>query len=260
MKPGVLNSLFATLTAVVLTAGAAMAQSSLEKILSDGVLRVGTTGDFNPLSVRSIQTGSYEGFEIDVATTLAEEMGVELKFVPTEWKTLVAGVLSDKYDIVMSGTSVSVGRAKVVGYTQPYIYVGTVPMTLKENAERFRTWDDVNAQGVKVAVVLGTVFEQQARAIFPDADIVTVEAPATGYQEVLAGRADVTITSNVDASSIMGNFDAITTFADGDIRARRPLAYIVHQDNQSFLNFMNTWLDLKLSTGFFDDLQAKWKL
>ena len=84
----------AALAALTLLGGmAAQAQSSLERILSDGVLRVGTTGDFNPMTVRDVASGGYKGFEIDVARELAEEMGVELEFVPTEWKTMVAGAV-----------------------------------------------------------------------------------------------------------------------------------------------------------------------
>ncbi|MEL6798556.1 MAG: transporter substrate-binding domain-containing protein [Pseudomonadota bacterium] len=255
--------LWSIVTGAVMAVGlatSAVAQSSLESVLESGVLRVGTTGDFNPMTVRDVASGSYKGFEIDVANALAEDLGVTVEFVPTEWKTMVAGVLSDKYDIVMSGTSISVGRAKVVGYTNPYIFVGTVPMTLKENADKFTSWEDANAEGIKVAVILGTVFEQQARAAFPNAEIVTVEAPATGFQEVLSGRADVTITSNVDAASIMERFDAITTFAPDEVRAQRPLAYITQQDNQSLLNFMNAWLALKSAGGFFDEMKAKWNL
>ena len=250
----------AAVAAAALAAGVASAQSTLNDILADGVLRVGTTGDFNPMTVRDVANNSYAGFEIDAARKLAADMGVELELVPTDWKTMVAGVLADKYDIVMSGTSISAERAKVVGYTQPYIFVGTVPMTLKENAERFASWDDANQEGVRVSVILGTVFEQQARAAFPNARIITVEAPATGYQEVLAGRADVTITSNVDAASIMSNFDAVTTFGGGEIRARRPLAYIVRQDNQTLMNFMDAWIELQTASGFFDELRAKWGL
>lgn len=132
-------------------------------------------------------------------------------------------------------------------------------MTLKENSGRIQSWADANQEGVKVPVILGTVFEQQARAAFPSATIITVEAPATGYQEVLSGRADVTITSNVDAASIMERFDAITTFAPGEVRARRPSAYITQQGNQSLLNFMDAWLALKQAGGFFYELKAKWR-
>lgn len=250
----------AVLAAAAILAIPANAQSSLEKILETGKLRVGTTGDFNPMTVRDIASGGYTGHEIDVATELAKDMGVELELVPTDWKTMIAGVQTDKFDIVMSGTSMNVGRAKVVGFTNPTIYVTTVPMALTTNLETYKTWADVNKAGIKVAVILGTVFEEEARAAFPDATIVTVEAPATGYQEVLSGRAEVTITSNVDAASIMEQFPAMGTFGKDEVRNPKPHGYIVQQGNQSLINFMNTWIALKKASGFYDGLSAKWNL
>jgi cyclohexadienyl dehydratase len=234
--------------------------SRLQRILDSGKIRVGTTGDFAPMTVRDVASGGYKGFEIDMANALAEDLGVQVEFVPTDWKTMIAGVLADKYDIAMSGTSMNVGRAKVVGYTVPYIFNGTVPMTLKENMDRFKTWDDANQEGVKVAVILGTVFEEEAKAAFPNATIVSVEPPATGYQEVIAGRADVTITSTFDAAAVSEKFEAIGIFGEGVVRNERPLAYLTGQNDQVFINFMNTWLTLKKTSGFIDDLRAKWGL
>ena len=49
-----------------------------------------------------------------------------------------------------------------------------------------------------MATTLGTTFEKRVREWFPNADIKVVEAPARGFQEVLAGRADVFITSNIE--------------------------------------------------------------
>ena len=42
-----------------LIAGQAIAQSALDEILSDGILKVGTTGDWNPMSVRDPATNKY---------------------------------------------------------------------------------------------------------------------------------------------------------------------------------------------------------
>ena len=79
-------------------------ESKLQEILKRGELRVGTTGDFNPMTVKDPATNTYKGFDIDVVTELAKDMGVKLTFVPTEWKTLVAGITSDKYDISTSAS------------------------------------------------------------------------------------------------------------------------------------------------------------
>jgi cyclohexadienyl dehydratase len=235
-------------------------KSRLHKILDSGTLRVGTTGDFNPMTIRDPATQSYKGFEIDSATQLAKDLGVKVEFVPTDWKTLIAGIVADKYDIAMSGTSMNAKRAKAVGYTQPYVYVGTVPMTLKSNAGNFKTWADANKSGIKVAVILGTVFEEQAQAAFPNAQIVKVEAPATAYQEVLAGRADVTITSNIDASKLVQKYSQLTTFGGGNLKNRRPLAYITAQEDYTWINILNNWVTMKQTSGFFAGLTTKWRL
>lgn len=133
--------------------------SRLHKILKKGVLRVGTTGDWNPMTMRDPVTNQYQGFDIDMMTALAKDMGVEIRFVPTQWKTLINGIVADKYDVSTSA-SITTKRIRTVGFTRSYYQVGTVPMTLKENLGRISDWEDINREGVRVAVTLGTSFEQ----------------------------------------------------------------------------------------------------
>ena len=68
------------------------ADSNLDKILSSGVLKVGTTGDWDPMTIKDPATNKYKGFDIDVMNELAKDMGVKVEFVPAEWKTIVSGI------------------------------------------------------------------------------------------------------------------------------------------------------------------------
>ena len=234
------------------------AGSRLARILDNGVLRVGTTGDFNPMSFRDTTTNTYQGYDIDALTALAKELDVKVEWVATEWATLTAGLSADRFDI-FSGASISIPRARVAAFSVPYAEVGTVPLALKANAGRFADWGAINADGVKVAGSLGTVFEQQARQHFPSATIQAVQSPATGFQEVLAGRADVTITSNIEAASLVNQFKDLEVLVPAsELRNRRPLAYVVGQEDLVWLNFVNTWTTLRRTEGFFDDLGHKW--
>ena len=70
------------------------AESNLDKILSTGVLKVGTTGDWDPMTMKDPATNKYKGFDIDVMSELAKDMGVKVEFVPAEWKTIVSGITS----------------------------------------------------------------------------------------------------------------------------------------------------------------------
>ena len=151
----------------VATIHTAQAQDSLlNTILKEGVLKVGTTGDWDPMTMRDPSNNSYKGFDIDVSTALAEDLGVKIEYVPTEWKTLVAGVTSGKYHMTGSA-SVNPKRAKVAGYSMSYVDVGQLPLILKKNADQFKGWEDINQDGVTVAAILGTTQEQYVKSFFP---------------------------------------------------------------------------------------------
>ena len=236
----------------------AQTKSHLQSVLERGTLRVGTTGDFNPMSVKDTATNSYKGFDIEAMEQLAKDMGVKVEFVPTEWSTLIAGLTSDRYDIFAGGSSLTIARAKTVAFTVPYIEAGTVPLVLKTNAGKVKAWGDLNKKGTTVAVLLGTVFEEQAKAMFPLAAVKSIEKPANGYQEVLAGRALATITSNIEAATLMATYPTLTTVGGAEPRNKRPFAYPVAQNDPTWTTFLNNWVALKTSEGYFKTLEAKW--
>ncbi|MEK9571732.1 MAG: transporter substrate-binding domain-containing protein, partial [Paracoccaceae bacterium] len=106
-------SVFITLISIAVCA---RAEGVLQDVLSNGVLKVGTTGDWNPMTMKDTATNSYTGYDIDVMTELAKDLDVKLEFVPTDWKTLVSGVTSGKYHMTGSA-SISPARAKAAGYS-----------------------------------------------------------------------------------------------------------------------------------------------
>lgn len=232
------------------------AESRLHSILKGGELRVGTTGDWDPMTLRNPANNQYQGFDIDLARELAKDMGVELKLVPADWKTLVNGVVADKYDMSTSA-SINMNRAKVAGYSQSYFSVGTVPLINKKDIEEFKNWSDINNEDVKVAVTLGTVFEQEAKEYFPDATLRSVEAPARDFQELLSGRAQVAITSNLEASKLIKKYSHLTVMPV-EPRKAKPLAILLPQDDIVWINYVNHWIEIKKAQGFFSKLEQHW--
>jgi cyclohexadienyl dehydratase len=243
-----------------LAASVAQAQdkSHLTSILEANTLRVGTTGDFNPMSIRDPATNSFKGFEIDAANQLAKDLGVKVEFVPTDWTTLVPGITANRYDVFMSGASMNVARIKTIAFTLPYLEAGTTPIFDQKNAGKFKSWDDINQPGVTVAVILGTVFEDQAKLLLPKATLKSVQPPATSWQEVLAGRADAAITSSIDAQSIVARFPALAHLPGDQDKSKRPFGYIVAQGDFVWTNYLNNWITLKHSEGYFQSLKTRW--
>ena len=235
------------------------AESRLQKILESGELKVGTTGDWNPMSMKDPSTNQYIGFDIDIVKKLAEDMGVKIVFVPTDWKTLVNGIISNKYDLTTSA-SLSPKRALTAGYSNSFFKLATVPLTLKENLNKFNSWEDINKSNVKVAVTLGTVQEQYAKILFPNSTLKVIEAPARDFQEVISKRAHVHITSNVEAATLVAKYPELSVIPVEVNKFPTPLAWLVPQNDQIWINYINHWIEIQKARGFFKEKMIKWNL
>ena len=141
------------------------AESKLNQILSSGELKVGTTGDWDPMTMKDPATNKYKGFDIDVMNELAKDMGVKITFVPTEWKTIVSGITSGRYDISTSVTKTA-KRAEVAGFTTSYYKYGTVPLVLKKNLTKFSTWDSLNNRMLLLQLHLEHLKKQKLKSFF----------------------------------------------------------------------------------------------
>ena len=234
------------------------AESKLDQILTTGELKVGTTGDWDPMTMKDPATNKYKGFDIDVMNELAKDMGVKIIFVPTEWKTIVSGITSGRYDISTSVTKTA-KRAEVAGFTSTYYKYGTVPLVLKKNLKKFSTWDSLNKNGVKIATTLGTSQEQKAKEFFPNSILKSVEAPARDFQEVLAGRADGNITSSTEANKLVIKYPQLAIVQDGE---KNPafLAMMVPKTDTVWNKYVSDWIEKKKNSGFFEKLLAKYNL
>jgi cyclohexadienyl dehydratase len=245
-------------TLLLLLPFSAHAESNLNKILSSGELKVGTTGDWDPMTMKDPATNKYVGFDIDVMRELAKDMGVKVTFVPTEWKTIVSGITSGRYDISTSVTKTP-KRAEVAGFTDTYYKYGTVPVVLKKNLKKYPTWKSLNNKKVTIATTLGTSQEEKAKEFFPKSKLQSVEAPARDFQEVLAGRADGNITSSTEANKLVIKYPQLAIVPDGE---KNPafLAMMVGKNDKIWNDYVNKWIETKKTSGFFKSLLSKYNL
>ncbi|MBR3311024.1 MAG: transporter substrate-binding domain-containing protein [Solobacterium sp.] len=78
-----------------------------EKTRERGVLKVGTTGDYQSLSCLDPVTGRYTGFDTELAEDLADELNVEIEYVPTSWPSLMDDVRAGKFDLTVCGITIT---------------------------------------------------------------------------------------------------------------------------------------------------------
>ena len=121
------KKLLGTLALVVgmlFLADVAVAQQDnlIDTIKKRGKMQVGF-GSFLPWAIRDKQ-GNWVGFEIDVSTKLAKDMGVELDLMPTAWDGIIPSLIAGKFDVIIGGLSVTPARQEQVDFTEPYSQSG----------------------------------------------------------------------------------------------------------------------------------------
>ncbi|MGF1723963.1 transporter substrate-binding domain-containing protein [Photobacterium nomapromontoriensis] len=235
------------------------ASSRLTDIIKSGVLRVGTTGDWNPMTIRDPATNFYRGFDIDITTELAKDLGVTVEYVPTTWKLLVNGIVTDKYDMTGSA-SLNMHRARLAGYSDTYFYLAFVPVIQKKNLKRFRKWSDFNSSSVMITSITGTVQQSIVKALLPSSRQTSVDVPAVAHQHLIDSKTNAIITSNIEAASLVSRYPQLSVAQVDGMRYPTPIAMLLPKSDQIWINYVNHWIELKKTQGFFDRIAKKWGL
>ncbi len=209
------------------------------------------------MTIRDPATNFYKGFDIDITTELAKDLGVTVEYVATDWKTLVSGVVTNKYDMTGSA-ALNMKRARVAGYSQPYFNLAFVPVIQKQNFKRFRKWSDFNSSTVTITSTKGTVQESLVKELFPNARHNVIQAPTRDYQQLLANKSTVIVTSNIEAATITNRFPQLTVAKVKGMRRPTPVAMLLPKEDQIWINYINHWIELKKTQGFFDRIARKW--
>lgn len=232
----------------------------LAAVQAAGRIRIGTTGDFNPMSFRDPASREYRGHQIDCAQQLARDMNLRAEFIATDWRTLVNGLAADQFDVVMTGTSISVARAMAAAFTIPWGRTGFIPLVRRRDATRFANWDALNARGVTIATTLGTTMEQFVQQALPNATLRRVESPARDWQELLGGRVDAAMTSVIEAAFLTREYPDLVAIFRESPRNPIPMAFLTQPNDAVWLRFLDTWVTLRHESGFFAEIARKWGL
>ena len=97
---------------------------SVQEITGWGVLRVGTTGDYMPMSFLDPETNNYVGFDVELAEDLAAYLGVEIEYIPTSWPTLMEDTLAGKFDLAVCGITITDARKEQALMSDGYLENG----------------------------------------------------------------------------------------------------------------------------------------
>ena len=215
---------------------------TLEAIKSSGTLLVGTTGDYKPMSYLNKETRRYEGFDAEMADSLAKKLGVKVSYVPTTWKTLQDDTLADKFDVAICGITVTDARKEVMAMSDPYLTFGKTILVTKTKEAQFKTLDDVNQPSVRVMYNPGGTNEKFAKEHTPKAQLSMHEQNAEIPGLVGEGKADVMITETMEAVRYVKDNPKVAAPLVDKPFTENHFGVLMKKDYPDLLKAVNDWM------------------
>ena len=264
MKKGLLIGLTVLMVAGFLLATSAFSadmnlakKSTIEEILKRGELRVGFESGYVPFEMTD-KKGNFIGFDMDFGRRLAKSMGVKFVPVNTAWDGIIPALMTNKFDIIMGGMTITQERNLKVNFAEPYITVGQTILLNKELKNRVVSYKDLNDPQFIVTSRMGTTGEQAIKKYIPKATYKGFESEAEAGLEVINGKADALVYDLPFCGFLYGSQGKGKTIFLSTPFTYEPLAWAINKGDPDFLNYLNNFLRQAKGDGFYDEVYKKW--
>ncbi|MDH3567128.1 MAG: transporter substrate-binding domain-containing protein, partial [Desulfobacteraceae bacterium] len=232
-------------------------KSTLESILKKGELRVGFEAGYMPFEMTD-KKGHFVGFDIDMAKEIAKAMGVKFVPVNTAWDGIIPSLITNKFDIIMSGMTVTQERNLKINFADPYIIIGQTILINKKHAGTVTSYKDLNNSKFIVTSKLGTTGEQAVKRLIPKCTYKSFETEPEAALEVVNGKADAFVYDLPYCVVFMGQQGAgKLVFLDQPFTFE-PLAWAIKKGDPDFMNWLNNFLRQIRNDGRYDRIYNKW--
>ncbi len=224
----------------------------LAKVKEDGELLIGTEGTYPPFTYHD-ESGKLTGFDVEIAEEIAARLGVEPKFMETQWDAMFAGLDSKRFDMIANQVGIREDRLEKYSFSEPYISSAAVLVTHADN-EDVKNFEDI--KGLKAAQSLTSNYGEIAKT--NGAELVGVEGFNQAIELLNSKRVDVTINDKLSVLDFLKQKpDAkIKIVAEADDAAQSGLMF--RQGNDTLVEAVNKAFNEMIEDGTYDEISEKW--
>jgi polar amino acid transport system substrate-binding protein len=189
---------------------------ALANVCSSGTLRVATDAKYAPQSSFNVQTGQWQGFDVDVANEIASRLGVTADLQDQKWGNITAGTWNDRWDVSVGSMTDTIDREKLFYFTPAYYYT---PAAISVAADNTTITGPADLTGKTVCVGVSTTYQDYVQGTLK----LGSGAPPFDFQ--ISGANLQTYTTDTDALDNLALGDGVR--CDAAISAQQTIqAYI----------------------------------
>ena len=222
-----------------------------------GTLRVGMDPTYMPFEMTN-KRGEIIGFEVDLLKAMAKAMGVKLELVSTGYDGIIPALLTNKFDMIGSGMTLTQERNLRLNFSEPFIVVGQTLLIRKELEGKIKSYKDLNDAQYRITSKIGTTGEMVAKKLISKAKYNGFDNEQEAILDVVNGKADAFIYDapyNVVAVNKAGAGKLV--YLDEPF-TYEPLAFGLKKGDYDSVNWINNFLQQIRHDGTYDRLHAKW--
>ncbi|WP_205439595.1 transporter substrate-binding domain-containing protein [Peribacillus alkalitolerans] len=224
----------------------------LAEIQKAGVIDIGIEGAYPPFNYFD-ESNKLIGFDVDIADEITKRMGVKPNYVPTPWDTIIGGLLTKKYDIILSSMSITEERKQKVDFTDPYYHTGAQLFVNEDYTEIKDPATDI--KGKKIGVGIGTTFEKKATEL--GASVVAYKSDLLTFQDLANKRVVGVITDKaVGARMIQEKGYPFKTV--GDMLIQDAAGITLNKNEEALKAEINKHLKGMMEDGTYEEISKKW--
>jgi polar amino acid transport system substrate-binding protein len=259
------RGLFVVLMIACLLAGCAeMSQTTkassspvMDKIISRGELRVGVSGDMPPMNLLT-KEDKVIGMDVDLATMIAEAMGVKLNLQRIDFRGLLPALESGSIDMIVSNMTMTPDRNLKAAFVGPYFTSGKAFLTKRSSIAQAKGLPDINSPQFTFVALKGSTSEAVIRKGAPQAKLLAAGTQNEAIQMVIDGKADAMIADYpICVVAVYRNPAAGLVSVVAPI-TYEPIGIAVPKGDPHLLNWLGNFLHSLEKAGYMNDLKEKW--
>ena len=216
----------------------------------EGKLTMSTNAQFPPYEMTT-DDGGFEGIDVEIATAIAEKLGLELDILDMDFDSALLAVQQGKSDIVMAGVTVNEDRQLVMDFTDSYA-TGVQVIIVKEGSDV--TIDNMG-EGL-IGTQRGTTGNIYCTDDYGEEHVMAYDDGFTAVQALMNGQVDCVVIDNAPAQEFVKN-NAGLTILDTEY-ANEDYAIGLNKGNTALLDAINTALNELISDGTVQTIVDKY--
>jgi cyclohexadienyl dehydratase len=229
----------------------------LDRVLSRGVLRVGTTMDTPVFSMRDA-AGGLHGFDMDALAMLEKALGVRIEYVKMTFGSMLGDLLADRFDMAMSGMGRTFDRARTATFSKPYMRYGKLLMIRSADRDKYKSLADLDKPGLKIAYNKGGLNDRFANTEFKHATPAGYPSNELATADLLAGKVDAQVQDSTAAVYLSRQNPKLAAMAPDNVFHPVHVAILMRREDRSLRDFINIWIDQIEMDGTLARIKAKW--